>query len=201
MGFFASEDPRRRNVTDYVEVHPCHLGDAPDSGTCGGIVGLVERLPPGRVGHDLWVGTFGDIVFATGFKLFVSERFPTLWADADLTGLDGFDPVQVARVTRFGRGKKWRKLPPPYYYASGVRSRATVDDARSAIKRGKKPTYWTCRLAPRGAGAACAPSVSSLTGALGPERICFFPAACPASIWLRAGSRLSVMSTRLRMGC
>lgn len=153
MKFFVLHNPaatRRREVTEYICAKPCNLGEAPECAACRDVIGVLEWLPPYRAQLKLWGGTFGDVVFGTGFKLLVSERFRTLWGDANLTGLDGFEPVEVTRVTRFGQGKKSRRRPPPYYCVSVARGRAAIDDARSGLEREDETTCPTCRLGREG---------------------------------------------------
>ena len=157
MKFFVLEDPvptGRRNVTEYMDVEPCHVGEFPECRVCRGTLAAAEWLPPYRVDLKLWGKTFGDIVFGTCEPLLVSKRFRTLWQREGLIGLESFSPVEVRKVKRYGWGKNTRSRRPPYYVVQVMRAKAAVDDACSGIDRGGWPICPACRLAK---GKGCEP--------------------------------------------
>jgi hypothetical protein len=100
-------------------------------------------LPPYRVEIETWGKAFGDVVFGFGTDLLVSERFASLWKEAGLVGLDGFDPVEIVKVVRRARLKD---DPPRYFRVDVVRSRAAIDDAASALEREGESVCPDCRL-------------------------------------------------------
>jgi hypothetical protein len=92
---------------------------------------------------ELWGSAFGDLVFGTAYKLLVSDRFKTLFAESGLRGLEGFGPVEITRVIR--RSKKAPKgTPPGYYCVSAVRSRAVIDQPASGFEWREPPTCREC---------------------------------------------------------
>src|ERR1700736_684521 len=85
-------------------------GDAPSCPTCGATVGSLTWLPPLRGELELFGREFGDLVFPPGSNDFlVSQKFKDVYYGHCLTGLSGFDPVDVIKV------KCRRKMPsgPP----------------------------------------------------------------------------------------
>jgi hypothetical protein len=129
--------------TSFFSVEPVRRGDAPRCPTCGGPLGSLRWLPPYRVEMETWGETFGDIAFGPGSDLLVSERFAFLWEEAGLVGLDGFDPVEIVKVTRHARLKD---DPPRYFRVEVVRSEAAIDDAASGLNRKAGPICPDCRI-------------------------------------------------------
>jgi hypothetical protein len=130
--------------TEFIDEEPVNLGDAPRCEACGGYVGMLRWLPPYRVELELWGKDFGDMVFGAGVNPLVSERFASLFRGEGLSGLEGFDPVEVVRV-RYRRRPKTRPTPPAYLHVSVVRGRAAVDDDRSGIERNGPVACQECR--------------------------------------------------------
>lgn len=151
--FFVLERPRLDQSTaptDYLKADPFHVGEPPQSPRCGSFVGSRPWLPPYRVELTRWGPRFGDIVFGSGASLLVSERFARVWQQRGLVGLSGFDPVEVAKVSR--RTRQGDFTPPQYRRVSVLRSRAAVDEARSGIEwEGGHAVCSECRL--RGLGS------------------------------------------------
>ena len=120
-------------------------GDAPRFSKCGGTVGMLEWLPPFRVEIELYGKEFGDFVFgASSNVLVISLRFKELYHDHGLTGLSGFEPVEVIKIK--SRRKK-KPDPPPYFRAVVGRSRTAIDLAASGFEWLKPPTCMECRRA------------------------------------------------------
>jgi len=130
--------------TDYVNVDPVIRGEAPRCPACGKFIGLIPWLPPHRAELELWGAAYGDVVFGTAYKLLVSERFKILYQEAGLSGLLGFDPVEIVRVKRCDR-RAPRGAHPPYYCVSAVRSRAAIDQKASRFKWDRAPNCSECR--------------------------------------------------------
>jgi hypothetical protein len=130
--------------TEFIDEDPVNVGDAPRCEACGEYVGMLRWLPPYRVELELWGRDFGDLVFGAGGNPLVSERFTALFRQEGLTGLEGFDPVEVVRI-RDRRKPKRKSTPPTYLYVNVVRSKAAVDDKRSGIERSGPVTCQECR--------------------------------------------------------
>jgi hypothetical protein len=69
----------------------------------------------------------------------VCDRFRVAWLSSGLTGLSGFGPAEVVKVT--ARRGKIPKPMPNYFVATPGRSRAAVDDNASGIEY-ERP--WIC---------------------------------------------------------
>ena len=152
MGFyvFKLQAESAKGETEFSDVRPVRTGDAPTCEKCGGFVGLLTCLPPYRVEIELWDSIFGDVAFGPGGDLLVSERFRTVWQERGLTGLQGFDAVEVARVKRHKRNKPGLSARPDYYRVSAVRSQAAIDDTRSGLEREGGEVCPACRTGERG---------------------------------------------------
>ena len=66
--------------------------------------------------------------------MLVSERFKRLWGEAGLTGLEGFEKVEIVRTRSYGKTKRI-KPSGDYYVVKIARSRAAVDDEASGLIR------------------------------------------------------------------
>jgi hypothetical protein len=112
---------------------------------------MLPCLPPFRVELELWDSVFADLAFGPGGDLLVSARFRALWKEYGLTGLQGFDPVQIVKVKRH-KGKEPDSLQQPEYYRVTVKlSNAAIDADQSGLERESKEVCPACRLA-EGAG-------------------------------------------------
>src|SRR5262245_23837030 len=127
--FFILKEPtpgspqEKAHGTRALKAEGFNVGPAPRCPACDKFVGLLRWLPPFRVELDTWGKEFGDVM-DTGDELLVSERFKEMYTKANLTGLLGFESVEVIKV------KRHRKLigePPRYFMAEVVRSETTVD--------------------------------------------------------------------------
>jgi len=113
---------------------------------CGKPVAPLRWLPPHRVKlssekPEKW----GDFVWGAGFRLLVSDRFKAAYEQERLSGIETFQPVEVARVGR----RKSGDLPPelPTYYLIGiVWGGAKVDEIASKVVWKREPTCSYCRL-------------------------------------------------------
>lgn len=131
--FFILEEPKagssqdKAHGTRALKEEGFNVGSAPRCPVCGEVIGLLRWLPPFRVELETWGKEFGDVM-QTGDELVVSERFKEIYTKGNLTGLLGFEPVEVIKVKRH---RKLVREPPRYYMAEVVRSETTVDVAAS----------------------------------------------------------------------
>jgi hypothetical protein len=137
---------------DVEKTEPVNRGDAPRCPRCGGAMGMLTWLPPYRVKLLLHGEELGDFIEAPGHDLLVSERFARAFREEFLTGLNGFHPVEVTRVSRKRRGSKPPAYVPHYLAVTACLSRAAVDLARSRIRYAdESPTCEECRSATKNA--------------------------------------------------
>lgn len=127
--FFIYKEPRPGSLQDRAHgTRALHedgfkVGPAPRCPACDLFIGLLRWLPPYRVELEAWGKAFGDLM-TIGDALLVSEHFKEVYEAASLTGLLGFEMVEVFKVRRH------RKLigePPQYFVAEVVRSETAVD--------------------------------------------------------------------------
>jgi uncharacterized protein DUF1629 len=118
-------------TTDYLDCDPVNLGAAPRCDACGRYIGMRSWLPPYRVELKVWGKQFGDLVSGTSLDLLISHRFKSVYEELGLTGLEGFDPVEVVRVKR---RKRFAGDPPPYYRVGVVRTNAAIDVVQSGLE-------------------------------------------------------------------
>lgn len=130
-------------ITDYSNSDNARLAEPPKCGRCGRFIGMMVWCPPFQVEIETWGNEYGDIAFGPGYDLLVSERFMTMFKRAGLTGLQGFEKVDVIRTVRHGTLKKAGN--PDYYRVEVVYSRATVDLALSGIEYGSADICEECR--------------------------------------------------------
>lgn len=143
--FFALEDDMFGGYdTKFSKVEPILRGDPPPCPKCGETIGPLVWLPPYRVEVELHGQSLGDFVTDSGSTRLVSERFAESFRAEGLTGLLGFDPVEVVRVRR--RRKNSKPGTVPRYFAVTARfGGGAVDEARSRLHRNKPITCSECR--------------------------------------------------------
>jgi hypothetical protein len=105
---------------------------------------MLRWLPPYRVDLVLHGEELGDFIKVSGDDLLVSERFALAFRDEGLTGLDGFQPVEVLRVRRKRKGPKPSNIPR-YLAVTASIGRTAVDLARSRIRYDEPPACEECR--------------------------------------------------------
>jgi hypothetical protein len=126
---------------------PINLGEgAADCPRCGGPIGMLPRLPPHRVALMVHGEELGDYLEASGYDLLVSELFAQAFREEGLTGLEGFHPVEVVRVSRKRRGPRPSHIPQ-YLAVTACFGRAAVDLGRSRIRYVNPPDCDECRAA------------------------------------------------------
>lgn len=129
-------------TTDYVGSDDAKHGDAPRCPTCGHYVAMREWLPPFRVELTTWGTEYADVVnFMT--DLLVSLHFKQAWEQSGLTGLAGFEPVEIVELKR---RRKSIGNPPPYFRAVVHRSQTAIDLEASEFTWDAPPNCATCRL-------------------------------------------------------
>ncbi len=144
MQFYAlNKYPRGDADTCAAKPHDAELGDAELCPACGGPVSSLRWLPPFRVDLELYGKQFGDFAFLSGGNDFlVSQKFREVYFSLGLSGLTGFDLVDVRRV----KGRKRTKLvPPAYFRVCPTRGEPAMDQVASGCEWIKPPTCPVCR--------------------------------------------------------
>jgi len=134
--------------TEFSTVEDQERLDAPRCPRCGDFVGMLIWLPPYRVKLGLHGEEPGDFIQSNGAgpDIIVSERFANAFRGAGLTGLHGFDPVEVMRVQRQRGSPKRKPFTLQSYFAVTVTfGSALVNEARSHILRSRPFDCDYCR--------------------------------------------------------
>ncbi len=143
--FVLEDDVWGPHDTKFSSVKPVTLGDAPRCTQCGDPIGMMTWLPPYRVELELYGQALGDFVDGPGGNSrLISERFAEAFRAEGLTGLLGFEPVEVVRVRRKGKGPKPGAVPR-YLAVTVCFGRAAVDESRSLLRRARALTCPECR--------------------------------------------------------
>jgi hypothetical protein len=127
--------------TEFEEIAPVRLGDAPRCPTCGLFVGGLPWLPPYRALVRAHGEQLGDVAFGVGDSLLVSDRFRRAWEAEGLRGLSRFDALEELRV----RPAKLAKSAVSYFHVSVEYGRTEVDEERSIIERSEPPSCGQCK--------------------------------------------------------
>ena len=144
--FLKSKPGRVSGETEFSKHGSVNRGPAPVCDECGGYIGLLTWLPPFCVELETWDSVFGDIALDAVQTILVSERFQTLWRERALSGLLGFEPVEIAKIKRHKRGRPALETQPPYYFVTACRSQAAIDAAGSGLVRRDAQVCPACRL-------------------------------------------------------
>lgn len=130
--------------TRFDKAEPVKRGDAPRCPKCGETMGMLRWLSPYRAELELHGEGWGDFVEGPGYEVLISERLAEAVRKEGLTGLLGFEPVEVVRVR--GRRKKSKALVAPrYVVVTPCLGRGAVDEARSRLRQVKPVTCLECR--------------------------------------------------------
>lgn len=105
------------------------VGDAPKCPACGATYGMLRWMPPYKIAITRHGKQFGDIVFAPGDDIIVTEAFRQAWIQSRLKGLDSFDPVEIVRT----KPKKAAASVPAYWHVVINRGLTAVDMVRSTF--------------------------------------------------------------------
>jgi hypothetical protein len=136
--------PRGDADTCFSEEKGFNVGDAELCPACGRAVSMLTWLPPFRVELELYGKGFGDFVFGHGGNDFlVSQRFRELYDQHGLTGLSGFDLVDVIKVKVKSR-KMIALQPPMYFRVSPQHGPAALDVVASGLEWVDSPTCRQC---------------------------------------------------------
>jgi len=134
---------------DFLPVDPVNIGpDAPKCSTCGRFIGLLPWLPPYRVELETYGKLFADLASGPSSDVLISEKFRQLVEEHEVTGFEGFDPVEVVRVKKH---RRFSGEPPPYYRVSVVRSQAAIDQVASGFDGYEGPVFRICPVCRSGA--------------------------------------------------
>lgn len=116
---------RGRAFTDYEKCEPINRGPAPSCPSCGRHLGMLSWLPPHRVTVNVDRPLYTAIAY--GGDLLVSKPLMDAFMVRGLSGLTGFDPVDVIRRRRLTRSAKTAGDPPPYFRVDVAQGPARVD--------------------------------------------------------------------------
>lgn len=134
--FYVLEEPRpgsaddAKTGTNALKEEGFIVGNAPKCPRCGRFIGMLTWLPPFRVEIERWGKEFGDVIQIGSNDLLISGRFRQFYEGNQLTGLIGFDPVEVFRIIRHGRSGG---QPPQYFKGNIVRTRTACDQTASGF--------------------------------------------------------------------
>lgn len=130
--------------TEYLQNADFSVGpDAPRCHHCGKALGMLPWLPPYVVDLETWGREFGDFVAGPHTDLLISEHAREVIERETLTGLTGFDAVEIRRVRKHAR---FSGSVPRYYRVSVIRSNALIDQAASGVEWSTPPTCPICQM-------------------------------------------------------
>jgi hypothetical protein len=136
------ELPSGDAATYYSTPKGYHQGDAEYCPACGKPVSMLTWLPPFQVELELLGKQVGDLAFAFGGNDFlVSQRFREVYDQRLLTGLLGFDPVEVIKVKA---RKKFASNLPMYYRVNPQHGPAALNVVASGLQWVDPPTCRQC---------------------------------------------------------
>lgn len=138
--FFQLDSGRGAHETDFGSAGLDNRGPAPHCHACGAVIGSLEWLPPFRVEIEVY-GKSGAGDFARTGDLLVSQRLADAFREEGLTGLVGFDPVEVVKVTP----RRARAHLPVYLRAQALFGRAAIDEPHSRLRHSREITCPECR--------------------------------------------------------
>jgi len=140
-----NEHPRGDADTCYSKEEGYNQGDAASCLACGSATSLLTWLPPYRVELKLYGKEFGDLVFIpAGNDFLISQKFRKVYDSNRLTGLSGFDAVEVLNV----KTRRKRILPPPNYFrVSANYGQTALDLKASGFEWHEPPKCDHCRSA------------------------------------------------------
>lgn len=142
--FVLKEELSGRYDTQFSKADAANTGNAARCPQCGGIIGMRTWLPPRRGELALHGEACGDFVQGPGDDVLISERMAEAFRAEGLTGLSGFHPVELVRVSR--KGKKSKEAIAPHYFAvTPCFGRGAVDEARSRLRHTEPLTCPECR--------------------------------------------------------
>lgn len=146
MRFYALERfPRGDAETCYGKEEGYGVGDAASCPVCSATVSMLTWLPPFRVDLELHGKNFGDFAFAPGAdSILVTQKFRDVYHDRNLSGLSGFDVVEVLQVKS---RKRVLPAPPKYFRVSVKYGNPALDLTASGFQWHEPPKCTYCREA------------------------------------------------------
>ena len=140
-----TDGPSRRFDVDVDKIEPVNRADAPRCPRCGDIIGFLIWLPPHRANLELYGEDVGDYIRSTGYERLISERFAEAFRAEGLTGLEGFQPVEILRVRHMRKRSRKPLTVPRYFVVSPCYGQASVDLVLNRVRFSKPPTCTWCR--------------------------------------------------------
>lgn len=131
--------------TEFSKVKP-NRGPALRCPQCGEPLGMLTWQPPYQVEIELHGQEFGDLIEGPGGDLLVTERFAEDFQAEGLTGLGGFQPVEIVRVRSKRPGPEPRSLPR-YRWVTVAHGGPALDMERSRLRISKPMECTQCRYA------------------------------------------------------
>lgn len=148
LRFFVLEnDLLGPNDTQFRDVKPINLGDAPLCPRCNSALGSLTWQPPYRVALEIHGQSPGDFVRGSGSSRLISKRMAEAFQTEGLTGLLDFQPVEVVRVRNKHRDKAPSALPSYLVVNVSFFGTSAVDVGRSRLRYDKPVTCPACRSA------------------------------------------------------
>lgn len=130
--------------TEYFTSGSVNHGEAVHCPHCGRCISQLRWLPPYSVEIATAGKGFADIAFSGGHSILVSERLAALFRMESLTGLSGFELVEVVRVRK---RRTFVGEPPHYFHVEVARSRAAIDVVTSGYEFDGERPCPECRMA------------------------------------------------------
>ncbi|MET0406027.1 MAG: hypothetical protein ABW123_26655 [Cystobacter sp.] len=145
--FFVLKDgaPDSRFDVELEKVEPINRGDAPRCPRCGVFIGMIPWLPPYRAELELHGEELADFIRCPGYEWLISERLAEALRAEELTGLEGFHPVEITRVRRARMRPTTSTVVPRYYVVSPCFGQALADPVFNRARISAPPSCPECR--------------------------------------------------------
>jgi hypothetical protein len=118
--------------TEFLRIGDSSIGDIAKCEVCGQPVGPRAWLPPYNVELETWGNGFGDIAFThVSQDILVTPTFRKAYDKSGLTGLSGFEAVQVAHVRKH---KDFHGDIPLYQRGHILRGKPAIDPVASGVE-------------------------------------------------------------------
>jgi hypothetical protein len=127
--------------TDSLDLAPVHVGEVPLCPVCGEIAAMLPWLPPYRATVRAFGRALGDVAFASGSSLLVSDRFRRAWEEAGLRGISEFTPLERIRI----RPPRLANSKMSYFHIALKLWGTQVDLDRSLIEYDRPVTCHKCK--------------------------------------------------------
>ena len=128
-------------------VEPVNVGETLDiCPTCKRSIGPLRWQSPFRVELVVYGKSYGDIVDASGRDWLISDRLRELIDTHRISGLEGFEPVEIARIVSKNRIAQSLGDPPQYFRVSPQLGSAAIDQIASEFVREPPEFCQSCRL-------------------------------------------------------